>query len=228
MTSMTGVGVTLFVALFWIPRATLAQVRPGEPAQLPASIPLFPLPDVTLLPNSTQPFHIFEPRYRAMIGDALRGDSIIGMITLQPGYEDDYEGRPPVFPVGCAGIIVSSEQLPDGRYDIVIRGLSKFRVLGEDQSQPYRLAQIEEIPERSDTEELLAERRREVEEAILAAVPNARLPAPDLPDAQVIDGFSLQVPMQPTQRQTLLEADGPAERAVALVRIIRGVTQAGR
>jgi Lon protease-like protein len=228
MTSMTVRWATMLVVLLWIPGATVAQGRPRESTPLPANIPLFPLPDVTLLPNSTQPFHIFEPRYRAMIGDALRGDSIIGMVTLQPGYESDYEGRPPVFPMGCAGIIVRSEQLPDGRYDIVIRGLTKFRVLGEDQSQPYRLAEVEEILEKVDPDELLSQRRHEVEEAILEVFPNARLPSAEIPDAQVIDGFSLQVPMQPMQRQTLLEADGPAERAEALVRIIRGVTQASR
>jgi hypothetical protein len=82
---------------------------------LPPTIPLFPLSNVVLFPNVFLPLHIFEPRYRAMIGDALDGDRIVGMVMLQPGYEADYEGRPPVFPIGCAGLITRAEPLGDGR-----------------------------------------------------------------------------------------------------------------
>ena len=73
---------------------------------LPSSIPLFPLPNVVLFPNVFLPLHIFEPRYRKMIADALEGDRIIGMVLLRPGYEAEYEGRPPIYQVGCAGVIV--------------------------------------------------------------------------------------------------------------------------
>ena len=100
---------------------------------LPATIPIFPLPNVVLFPNVFLPLHIFEPRYRAMVADALAGDRIIGMVLLQPGFEADYEGRPPVYPVGCAGVITHSEPLPDGRFNIVLRGLEKFRITGEDE-----------------------------------------------------------------------------------------------
>ena len=81
---------------------------------LPRTIPIFPLPDVMLFPNTTRPLYIFEPRYRAMVADALMGDRIIGMVLLRPGYEADYEGRPPVYPIGCAGVITDVEQMPDG------------------------------------------------------------------------------------------------------------------
>src|SRR2546421_10426257 len=95
---------------------------------LPPSIPLFPLPNVVLFPNVFLPLHIFEPRYREMVADALQGDRIVGMVLLQPGYESDYEGRPGVFPTGCAGVITHAEKLPDGRYNIVLRGVEKFRI----------------------------------------------------------------------------------------------------
>ena len=88
---------------------------------LPATIPIFPLPNVVLFPNVFLPLHIFEARYRAMVADALAGDRIIGMALLQPGYQAEYEGRPAVYSVGCAGVITHSEQLPDGRSNIVLR-----------------------------------------------------------------------------------------------------------
>ena len=85
-------------------------------------LPLFPLPNVVLFPNVFLPLHIFEPRYRAMVADAIAGDRMIGMVLLRPGWEHDYEGRPPVFAVGCSGVITHVEQLADGRYNIVLRG----------------------------------------------------------------------------------------------------------
>jgi Lon protease-like protein len=103
---------------------------------LPISIPLFPLPNVVLFPNVFLPLHIFETRYRTMVADALAGDRIIGMALLRPGYQSDYEGRPPVYPVGTAGVITHTEALPDGRFNIVLRGIEKFRILEEDASRP--------------------------------------------------------------------------------------------
>ena len=78
---------------------------------LPSSIPLFPLPNVVLFPNVFLPLHIFELRFREMVTDALHSDRIIGMALLRPGWEEDYEGRPPVYSVGCAGLITNFEQL---------------------------------------------------------------------------------------------------------------------
>ena len=88
---------------------------------LPSTIPIFPLPNVVLFPNVFLPLHIFEPRYRTMVGDALRGDRIIGMVLLHPGCDASDEGRPPVFPIGCAGVITHAEPLNDGRFNFVLR-----------------------------------------------------------------------------------------------------------
>ena len=99
----------MLTALLCTPVTGWAQSRPSEARTLPATIPIFPLQDVMLFPHSSRPLHIFEPRYRAMVADALAGDSIIGMVLLQPGYEADYEGRPPVYAVGCAGVIIAVE-----------------------------------------------------------------------------------------------------------------------
>ena len=120
---------------------------PQTAAVLPSTIPLFPLPDVVLFPDVSLPLRIFEPRYRAMVADALKGNRIIGMVLLQPGHEADYEGRPPIFPVGCAGVITQVEQLPNGEYTLVLRGLQKFQVMSEDPGGAYRVAHITPLPE---------------------------------------------------------------------------------
>jgi Lon protease-like protein len=192
-------------------------------ATLPVEIALFPLPDVALFPNSTQPFHIFEPRYRAMVADALAGDSIIGMVALRPGFEAQYEGRPPVYAVGCAGIIIASEELPDGRYNIVLRAVSKFRILGESDTRAYRVANVEAVAETDEDGDgvPLAERRRQLEAAVLGAFPGAPLPPAALSDQEMVDALSLVLPMQPADRQQLLEAEGPLERASGLARQLR-------
>jgi Lon protease-like protein len=127
-----------------------------SPMILPPTIPIFPLPNVVLFPNVFLPLHIFESRYRDMVKDALASDRIIGMVLLQPGFEANYEGRPPVYPVGCAGVITHSEPLPDGRFNIVLRGIEKFRMVGEDESRPYRLAHIEAVPEVANQTECAA------------------------------------------------------------------------
>jgi Lon protease-like protein len=226
MRALTTACLTVLLAT-GAPALVTAQDQP-PPAELPAAIPLFPLPDVTLFPHITQPFHIFEPRYRSMVEDALAGDSIIGMVQLRPGYEEQYEGRPPVYAIGCAGVIVASERLPDGRYNILVRGVTKFRILGEDQSRLYRLADVENIPESIDPGErpLLTRRRRQLEEALRSSSMGSQLPPADAPDEEVIDGLSLILPLAPAQRQQLLEANGPLERALVLVGFLRGQSQA--
>jgi Lon protease-like protein len=110
-------------------------------------LPLFPLPNVVLFPNVFLPLHVFEARYREMVADALQGDRLVGMVLLRPGWEHGYEGRPAVFPVGCVGVITHVEQLDSGRYNIVLRGVERFRILAEDHARSYRSAVIEVLPE---------------------------------------------------------------------------------
>jgi len=139
---------------------------------LPPTIPLFPLSNVVLFPNVFLPLHIFEPRYRAMIGDALDGDRIVGMVMLQPGYEADYEGRPPVFPIGCAGLITRAEPLGDGRYNVILRGLERFRIEREDTDRPYRVAHVSGLPEiiPDDHRAELRRYRHRIEALLVAAI----------------------------------------------------------
>jgi Lon protease-like protein len=191
---------------------------PDVPAPtLPAVIPIFPLADVTLFPNAQRPLLIFEARYRSMIADALKGDRIIGMVRLQPGFEAEYEGRPPIDALGCAGVIAEAERLPDGRYTIVLRGFTKFRVTEEDRSRPYRLARVTAVPESvvppADRMMLNYERRRMTDLLQLQGIEID----PVLGDEEAVDTVAQYVEMTPEDRQVLLETNGVLARARALV-----------
>src|SRR5689334_1354808 len=151
---------------------------------LPSSIPLFPLPNVVLFPNVFLPLHIFEPRYREMVADALAGDRIIGIVLLRPGWEPEYDGRPAVYNIGCAGVVTNAERLPDGRYNIVLQGLEKFRVVDEDDSRAYRIAQVEGIPENNGSagdRQPMREARRRLESILVPRLGHG--PDPTLPPA---------------------------------------------
>ena len=83
-------------------------------------IPLFPLPTTVFYPNTSLPLHIFEPRYRTMVADTLKGEGKIGMILLKPGWESDYQGTPEIMTIGCVGEITRHSELPEGRYNILL------------------------------------------------------------------------------------------------------------
>ncbi len=190
---------------------------------LPPLIPIFPLPNVVLFPGVFLPLHVFEPRYRDMTKDALAGDRLIGISLLQPGYEADYEGRPPVYPIGCAGVISHSERLADGRYNIVLHGLSKFRIAEELPDGAYRRAHIEPLTEvltptaRSD----LRVRRGRIEGLLLKALKAAEVQIPDsLSDEDLVHALCQYLEFTPAERQALLECDGPLARSDALAELL--------
>src|SRR5262245_44622238 len=104
---------------------------------------LFPLPNLVLFPQAVQALHIFEPRYRQMTADALVSDRLIAMALLRPGWEADYEGAPPIHPVVCLGRVVADQLLDDGRYNLLLRGVSRARIVEEVSSDKlYRTARV--------------------------------------------------------------------------------------
>ena len=120
--------------------------------------PIFPLPTVNLFPETTSSYHIFEPRYVEMIESVLEGDGMLALGVLKPGYEDDYYGTPSIYPVGCMGRIQSYEKLENGHYNVVLEGL--FRVgFGElIKDNPYRVAEMIELPETDGENDFKEER----------------------------------------------------------------------
>jgi uncharacterized protein len=218
---LLAIGLALFVTL----AQPIAQqgglgAPPSNAKPLPGEIPLFPLPEVVLFPTASRPLVIYEPRYREMVADALKGDRIIGMVLLRPGYERDYEGRPPIYDIGCAGEIQDYQRLPDGRYLILLRGLTTFRVMSEDQRKPYRLARVEAVPELLKDEErgplsTLRERLARLLDTVLPL--DVDPPDPALDDAEFINVTAQNLRMPESVRQDLLERNSILSRGRTLL-----------
>ena len=105
---------------------------------------LFPLPNLVLFPHVMQPLHIFEPRYVDLFRDALEDDRLIAMALLNPGWEDDYEGRPPIAPVACLGRVVTWQAQPNDCYNLLLLGVGRIQVLQELPSDRlFRTAEVE-------------------------------------------------------------------------------------
>lgn len=192
---------------------------------LPSEIPLFPLPNVVLFPSTLLPLHIFEARYRAMVADALEGERMIGMVMLRPGWEPHYEETPAVYPVGCAGFITHAEKLADGRYNIILQGIEKFRIQderpGRQGAERYRIARIESIAEakpgnvsavqqaRYRLERLLARKLHKEEEDFIPK---------GIPDIDLVHAIAQH--LEPLEKQALLECDGVLSRCETLVELL--------
>jgi Lon protease-like protein len=178
-------------------------------------IPIFALPGVVLLPGTLLPLHIFEPRYRSMVADALGGDRTIGMALMKPGWEQG--GRDPeVFPVGGAGEIVDAERREDGRYDIVLQGKFRYRILQEGPTEPYRQARVEEIaslPFRDPSSEVRARRLAiRLFEQVLGEMELPPLPDEDLSPERLASEIALRLRYAPPELQALLETDSLPRR----------------
>ena len=194
------------------------------PSMIPATLPIFPLPGAVVFPGVVMPLHIFEPRYRAMVEDALAGERVIGMVLLRPGFEDDYYGRPPVFALGCAGGITRAQRMRDGRFNIVLHGIGRFRITGEDTSRPYRVAHIEPIPEAEDVPQpaafaLQRQRLLGALAKVLASVNGAEA-ASAVPDADLVNGLAQDLDLEPLERQALLEQPTLLARCMALADLL--------
>lgn len=180
-------------------------------------LPLFPLPNLVFFPRTRMPLHIFEPRYRQMISDAVAADQRFGIVLLRPGWEKDYFGAPPIHACGTVSQIEQAVPLDDGRYNILVRGEVRFRVVGEVSRDPYRTARVIAQPESreaskaSDKKEWLADLSRqyllylpdqvavpEIETVELEALTNALI-------------MSLNIDIQ--RKQSLLEIDDLIARA---------------
>jgi len=184
-------------------------------------ITIFPLPGVVLYPGLHLPLHIFEPRYRAMVSDALARDRRIGMIQPQRATEGA-----PLFTIGCLGRITDVEALEDGRFNIVLEGEKRFRLLREmDVPTPFRQVEAELLVENDD--EVLAPIERASFEREAKRFADAHGYSVDwdqvgrLDDVSLINGVSQIAPFDPAAKQALLEANGLGARCELLVQLMQ-------
>ena len=188
---------------------------------------IFPLGQALLLPRSYLPLHIFEPRYRALVSDALARDRRIAMIQPLPGEGDEH---PALFEIGCVGRIDHVEALPDGRYNILLEGLTRFRLLRElDVTTPFRQieADIESFEDDLEEELVLSSAARAAIEQEARRFADAQGYAIDwqevgrLDDQALVNGLSQAIPFDIAAKQALLEAETLEERADLLAELLR-------
>ena len=188
-------------------------------------VPLFPLPGVTFFPETILPLHIFEPRYRQMVADCLAGDRWLAVGMLRPGWEKDYQGRPPVHAIAGAGEIIQAESLADGRYNLLLDGRWRVRILVEDPpgERAYRLVRAERLADRgpSPDDRTFPERLQELRTAharLLVALGQShpdvvgRLTVAGAAPGAVIDRIVSAVVPDAEVRQRVLEAVDVSER----------------
>ena len=190
--------------------------------QIPDVIPIFPLANVVLFPGVSLPLHIFEPRYRAMVSDALAGHQIIGMVLLKPGFEADYYGQPPVYELGCAGRITVAQKLEDGRLNIVLNGIQRFRIVEERPHRLYRQVKVAWLCEDNSgwSGRPLSVSRHKLLELIADITEPSSGQLSQLDDTTLVNHLCHLLPLSSGEKQGLLEADGLAARCDWLVQLL--------
>jgi Lon protease-like protein len=138
----------------------MLDMQPPDPDAL-AALPIFPLPNCVLLPNGLLPLHVFEPRYRELTRDCLAGHCFMGIARLRPGYETTYYGRPPVYERFGVGRIICSEELPDGRFALLLRGVARVELARElPTDRAYRLVEARMLPDGQVCDQAVDHHRR--------------------------------------------------------------------
>jgi Lon protease-like protein len=188
---------------------------------------LFPLPNLVLFPHVVQPLHIFEPRYRQLMADTLADNRLMALALLRPGWEEDYDKRPPIFPVVCLGKVHKEERLPDGRYNLLLHGLSRARVLEElPDDKLYRTARVELLrdssqptgPDEQQVRDRLGERVRAWYASQSTALEQVgKLLESNLPIGTLCDIFGFALPLELELKQRLLEQSDVRRRAGLLL-----------
>jgi len=213
------------------------------------TIPLFPLPSVVLFPHARVPLHVFEPRYRQMTAHALAGERRIGMVAVRPehlgvsplDHQAAMEGDPPVFAIGCAGVVEEAARRDDGRYDIVLRGTERFRILDEtprEGERLYRVARIEPLEDPFDEPREGIPLQGLRADAIDLLSQLLRFSSPDDPrrdaarpldprrfsgidDVTFVNLLCQLLDLAPPEKQGLLETGGILARCEALVALLQ-------
>jgi len=200
---------------------------------------LFPLPNLVLYPHVMQPLHIYEERYRELVEDALAGDKLIAMAMLEPGWEADYDSRPPVSQHACLGKIVAHHRLEDGRYNLLLLGVQRVRIVHElDPLRSFRKASVELVEDRYDFQ-TVADRKRLQDKLITAFrkhLPCAcQLPeqleemlSSHLPLGLLTDLAAYALPLETEVKQQLLAESCVSARAEILLAQVQNLAESAK
>lgn len=195
-------------------------------AKYSGSVRLFPLPNLVLFPHVVQGLHVFEPRYRQLLADALAGDGLVAVVLLRPGWEDDYDGRPAIEPVCCVGRVSWHEKLSDGRYNLRLKALARARISEElPTDRLYRTARASLIADVAPADQTaLARLRKRLADAVLPRFATEKggdhlrdLFAGEMSLGQVTDVLSYALPLQLELKQALLCEPHVERRAEVLM-----------
>ena len=181
-------------------------------------LPLFPLPNLVFFPQTRLPLHVFEPRYRQLLADAVANDQRLGIVLLRPGWEADYFGDPPIHSYGTVGHIEQAVPLEDGRYNILLRGDVRFRVVDEISGDPYRKARVLVQPQQvQEAQKSYAQRTwlADLSRQYLQYLPQAD----SVPEIQTVglealtNALIMSLNLDIEEKQRLLEHDDLLQRA---------------
>ena len=200
---------------------------------------LLPLPNLVLFPHVLQPLHIFEPRYLDLLEDALADDRLIAMTILDSGWEEGYEGRPPLHPIGCLGRVTTYHRLEDGTYNILLLGLRRIRLLRElEPVHSFREAEVALCEDLTPPETAARRRRlqRELRDAFLRVVPMVpdaqeqldQLLGADVSLAMLTDVISYVLPLDFNDKRRLLAEVEVCWRAELLLEHLSAVAEDSR
>jgi Lon protease-like protein len=196
-------------------------------------VPIFPLPNVVLFPKTVVPLHIFEGRYRAMVEAALAGDGKIAIVLLRG--ESQYSARPPIFDIACLGNIETYAELEGGKYNILLAGVQRVRLLQEIENSPYRLADVVPVREaKLDDQAPEVMRRRNHLDALFIRFSELMADGAGR-SRQVVSQFDFEtlvntvastLNLPPESKQVLLEANDVAARCDMLVPLVQQQVEA--
>lgn len=193
-------------------------------------VPIFPLPNTVLFPQTVMPLHVFEERYRTMTREAISGDGRIAIVLLRDGWEQDYYSSPAVHDVACVGSIENYEELEEGKYNIVLAGRERVRLLRELQQSPYRLAEVEQLEDEpcDDQAAEIVRRRNHIAalftrftELVTKNEYRAAEFVPQLGFEALVNMVASMLTLPARHKQELLEMDQVTQRCDTLIPLLR-------
>jgi ATP-dependent Lon protease len=202
-----------------------AQSRVAE--SVPEILPLLPVTDGVLFPNVSNEIQIIAPQHKLLVEDAVKGDSLIGLVTLRPGAVPNAQGNGEIFPIGVVCVIDDLKRSADGALYIMVRAVMRFRVVSEDTSRSYRMGRLELRPETiSSAEETTLRTLRERVDELARLVDPIVLPPKD--DDDRINTLAFYMDFDLFERQSLLDQDGIIARARAMITLLEAKAAARR